>query len=121
MPPRRIRAHPEPLSEFNRGCTIGLKVGQVVESLVIKVEAMQPLEDAGKENFRFHRQNGSSRPRATTDQEDRLIARSTIRRVTRTRVSIITIHKWLIERNLSSYRPLRHLPLTPAHYRARLQ
>ncbi|GFX22481.1 HTH_Tnp_Tc3_2 domain-containing protein [Trichonephila clavipes] len=33
----------------------------------------------------------------------------------------MTIHKWLVERNLRSYRQLRHLPLTPAHCRARLQ
>ncbi|GFU39718.1 transposable element Tc1 transposase [Trichonephila clavipes] len=32
----------------------------------------------------------------------------------------MTIHRPLIERNLRSYQPLRHLPLTPAHYRARL-
>ncbi|GFU34556.1 transposable element Tc1 transposase [Trichonephila clavipes] len=33
----------------------------------------------------------------------------------------MTIHRRLIERNLSPYRPLRHLPFTPAHCRARLQ
>ncbi|GFW79398.1 transposable element Tc1 transposase [Trichonephila clavipes] len=33
----------------------------------------------------------------------------------------MTIHRRLIERNLRSYRLLRHLPLTPPHYRARLQ
>ncbi|GFW81326.1 HTH_Tnp_Tc3_2 domain-containing protein [Trichonephila clavipes] len=33
----------------------------------------------------------------------------------------MTIHRLLIERNLRSYRPLRHLPLTPAHCVARLQ
>ncbi|GFT66386.1 hypothetical protein TNCV_3208311 [Trichonephila clavipes] len=33
----------------------------------------------------------------------------------------MTIHRWLIERNLPSHRPLRNLPLTPAHCRARLQ
>ncbi|GFS75703.1 transposable element Tc1 transposase [Trichonephila clavipes] len=33
----------------------------------------------------------------------------------------MTIHRRLTERNLHSYRPLRHLPLTPVHCRARLQ
>ena len=33
----------------------------------------------------------------------------------------MTIHRRLRERNLRSRRPLRHLPLTPAHCRARLQ
>ncbi|GFY22052.1 transposable element Tc1 transposase [Trichonephila clavipes] len=31
------------------------------------------------------------------------------------------IHRWLIERNLRSYTPVRHLPLTSALCRARLQ
>ncbi|GFV75233.1 HTH_Tnp_Tc3_2 domain-containing protein [Trichonephila clavipes] len=33
----------------------------------------------------------------------------------------MTIHRRLIERNLLSYRPLCHLPLTPPHCRSRLQ
>ncbi|GFT21561.1 HTH_Tnp_Tc3_2 domain-containing protein [Trichonephila clavipes] len=80
---------------------------------------------------KFQRLDGSGQPLDTTDREDRLIVRSavtepdsslsTIRRVTRTRVSTTTIHRWVIERNLGSYRPLRHLRLTPSHCRARLQ
>ncbi|GFU61683.1 hypothetical protein TNCV_4522171 [Trichonephila clavipes] len=33
----------------------------------------------------------------------------------------MTLHRLLIERNFSSYRPLRHLPLMPAYCPARLQ
>ncbi|GFT26629.1 transposable element Tcb2 transposase [Trichonephila clavipes] len=33
----------------------------------------------------------------------------------------MTIHRWLIEQNVPSYQTLRHLPLTPAHFQARLQ
>ncbi|GFV52435.1 hypothetical protein TNCV_2771821 [Trichonephila clavipes] len=33
----------------------------------------------------------------------------------------MTINRWPIEQNLRSYRPLRHLPLTPAHCQAKLQ
>ncbi|GFV73714.1 transposable element Tc1 transposase [Trichonephila clavipes] len=44
-----------------------------------------------------------------------------MRRATRTRVFTMTFHRRLIERNLRSYRPLRHLPLTPANCRARLK
>ncbi|GFY23907.1 HTH_Tnp_Tc3_2 domain-containing protein [Trichonephila clavipes] len=76
------------------------------------------------------RHDGSGRPRVTEDQEDTLIVRSavtaidsslsTIRRTTRRRVSTMYIHRRLIERNLRSYRPLRHLPFTPAHCQARL-
>ncbi|GFU22269.1 HTH_Tnp_Tc3_2 domain-containing protein [Trichonephila clavipes] len=68
---------------------------------------------------------------AITDREDIFIDGSAItasesllsiiRRVTRTRVSLMTIHRRLIERNLSSYRQLHLPPLTPVHSRARLQ
>ncbi|GFX06459.1 HTH_Tnp_Tc3_2 domain-containing protein [Trichonephila clavipes] len=80
---------------------------------------------------KIQRHDGSGRPRVTEDQEDRLIVRSavtvhyssfsTIRLSSRTRVSIMTLHRRLTEQNLCSYRPLRHLPLTSAHYRAGLQ
>ncbi|GFX39708.1 HTH_Tnp_Tc3_2 domain-containing protein [Trichonephila clavipes] len=33
----------------------------------------------------------------------------------------MTIHRWLIERNLRSCRPLCHLPLSPTHCRVRIQ
>ncbi|GFX79538.1 uncharacterized protein TNCV_825271 [Trichonephila clavipes] len=51
---RRIRAHFEQLSEFVRGRIIGLKegdFGQIGESLVMWVEEMRPLEDAGKNGW----------------------------------------------------------------------
>ncbi|GFS78648.1 HTH_Tnp_Tc3_2 domain-containing protein [Trichonephila clavipes] len=83
------------------------------------------------ENGSFQRYDGSGLPRATADVEDRLTvgsaltasdsSLSTIRRTTRTRVSTMTIHKCLIERNLCPCRPLRHLPFTPPRCRARLQ
>ncbi|GFU52882.1 HTH_Tnp_Tc3_2 domain-containing protein [Trichonephila clavipes] len=62
---------------------------------------------------RFQRHDGSGLPMATEDKDDKLIVRlviaaldsslSTIRRMTRTRVSTMTIHRRLIERNLRSY------------------
>ncbi|GFV98173.1 uncharacterized protein TNCV_4449301 [Trichonephila clavipes] len=62
------------------------------------------------ESGRFQRHDGSGRPRATADREDKLTVKSavtapdsflsTIRRATRTRVSTMTIHRWLLERNL---------------------
>ncbi|GFY04169.1 uncharacterized protein TNCV_1199471 [Trichonephila clavipes] len=74
---------------------------------------------------RFERHDLSSRPKATADQEHRLIVRfavtasdsslSTIRHATRKRVSIIITYIRLIVRNLYSYSPIRHLPYTPAH------
>ncbi|GFY01091.1 transposable element Tcb2 transposase [Trichonephila clavipes] len=123
MPRHRIRAHYEQLSEFERGRIIVLK----------EAGWMRSLEDAdknGADKVRFQRHDGSGQPRATTDREGRLIVRSaistpdsllsTIKLATHTRVSTMTIHRRQIERNLPSYRPLRHLPLTPAHCQARL-
>ncbi|GFW93077.1 HTH_Tnp_Tc3_2 domain-containing protein [Trichonephila clavipes] len=79
-------------------------------------------------NGRFQPHDGSGPARTTADRVDRLIVRSaitvpessisTIRRVTRTRVSAMTIRRCLIERNLHSYRLLHYLPLMPAHCRA---
>ncbi|GFY26626.1 hypothetical protein TNCV_2879541 [Trichonephila clavipes] len=51
MPRRRIRARYEQLSEFEKGCIIGLKEAgweKIGKSLVIWVKAMQLLEDASK-------------------------------------------------------------------------
>ncbi|GFT63476.1 HTH_Tnp_Tc3_2 domain-containing protein [Trichonephila clavipes] len=78
---------------------------------------------------RFQHRDGSSRPGATSDREDRLIVRaavtacdsslSTIRRTTRTRVSTMTIHRRLMAYARTEL--LRYLSFTPARYRARLQ
>ncbi|GFV05277.1 hypothetical protein TNCV_224901 [Trichonephila clavipes] len=56
------------------------QVGQIEESLVIWVEEMRPLEDAGRNGWtaRFLHHDGSCRPRATADWEDRLIVRSAV-------------------------------------------
>ncbi|GFU63562.1 hypothetical protein TNCV_4256031 [Trichonephila clavipes] len=54
MPCRRIRAHYEQLSEFVTGRIFGLKEAGWVnrrKSLVILIEAMRPLEDAGKKGW----------------------------------------------------------------------
>ncbi|UYV67085.1 hypothetical protein LAZ67_4003851 [Cordylochernes scorpioides] len=76
-------------------------------------------------NRRIQRQDGSGRPRDTTEREDRAIVRttvaaqastlSTIQRVTGIQVSKMTINRRLKERNLRACRPLRCLPLTPVH------
>ncbi|GFX88136.1 HTH_Tnp_Tc3_2 domain-containing protein [Trichonephila clavipes] len=110
MPRRRIRAHYEQLSEFERDRIIELKEGDwaVGESLVIWVRAMRPLEDVVKIVVRL----------AVTVLVSSLL---NIRRMTCTRVSTMTIHRRLIERNLRSYRPLRPRPFTPAHSSAKLQ
>ncbi|GFW47939.1 transposable element Tcb2 transposase [Trichonephila clavipes] len=77
---------------------------------------------------RFKHHDVSGRPRTISDREDRFIVRSAvtasysslsnIRRATRTQESTMTIHRWLVELNLRSYRTLRHMPLTLAHYQA---
>ncbi|GFV34751.1 HTH_Tnp_Tc3_2 domain-containing protein [Trichonephila clavipes] len=75
--------------------------------------------------------DGSGRPRAPADREDKLTIKSaitasesllsTIRHATLIRVFNMTIHRWLIEQNLLAYRPLHHLPFMPVHCEAKLQ
>ncbi|UYV82895.1 hypothetical protein LAZ67_22001298 [Cordylochernes scorpioides] len=75
--------------------------------------------------------DGSGRPRATTEREDRAIVRmavaapestlSTIQSVTGTQVSKMTINRRLRELNLRASRLLRCLPLTPVNRQVRLQ
>ncbi|GFW34406.1 HTH_Tnp_Tc3_2 domain-containing protein [Trichonephila clavipes] len=87
----------------------------------------QECVDSGK----FQLRDRSCRPRARADRQGRFTVNSavtapdsslsTIRRATRTRVPTMGIHRRLIERNLSTYRPLRHLPITPACCQTRLQ
>ncbi|GFS93134.1 HTH_Tnp_Tc3_2 domain-containing protein [Trichonephila clavipes] len=107
-----IRAHYEQLSEFERGRIIELKENRRIARHMDRSDAA--IKNAGKngENGRFQRHDVSGRPRSTADREDRLTDRlavtvsdsllSTIRRTTRTRVSTMTIHRRLMERNLFS-------------------
>nr|XP_042894539.1 uncharacterized protein LOC122268610 [Parasteatoda tepidariorum] len=132
MPRCRIRAHYEQLSEFGRGRIIELKEAgwtnrRTARHLSRSDAAIQRCWQGWLENCRVQRQDGSGRPRATTERKARVIVRaavtapssslSTIRRSTQTLVSTMTIHRRLRERNLHSRRP----SLMPAHCRARLQ
>nr|XP_042913807.1 uncharacterized protein LOC122273897 [Parasteatoda tepidariorum] len=136
MPRCRILAHYEKLSEFDRSRIIGLKEDgwtnrSIARHLSRSDAAIRRCWQGWLENGRVQCQDGSGRPRATTESEDRVIVRaavtapysslSTIRRSTQTPVSTMTIHRRLRERNLRSRRPLHHLPLTPAHCLARLK
>ncbi|UYV63280.1 K02A2.6-like [Cordylochernes scorpioides] len=77
------------------------------------------------------RYDSSSRPKDSTEREDRAIVRMavaaskstlfTIQRVTGTQVFKMTINRRLRERNPRTLRPLRCLPLTPGHRHVRLQ
>ncbi|GFY11380.1 uncharacterized protein TNCV_3182261 [Trichonephila clavipes] len=77
------------------------------------------------DNSRFQRYDGSGRPRAKADREDRLNVRSvvtapdssllTIRFSPQVQVFNMTIDRRLVEQKLCSYRLLRYLPVTPAH------
>ncbi|GFW58971.1 HTH_Tnp_Tc3_2 domain-containing protein [Trichonephila clavipes] len=129
MPHRRIRAHYEKLSEFERGRIIELKeVGwanrRITSNMGRSDASIRRCWQEWVENGRFQRHDGIGRPRTTEDRENRLTVRSavtasnsslsTIRRKRRTRVSTMTIHRRLMERNLRSYRPPRHLLFKPA-------
>ncbi|GFX61079.1 HTH_Tnp_Tc3_2 domain-containing protein [Trichonephila clavipes] len=133
----RIRAHYEQLSEFEKGLIIGLKEAsranrRIARHMGRSDAAIRRCWQEWLDNGRFQCHDGSGQPRATADREDRLIVRSAVtisdsslstvsQATTRTRVCNTTIHRQLMEQNLRSYRPLHHLPLTPAHCRARLQ
>ncbi|GFX17189.1 HTH_Tnp_Tc3_2 domain-containing protein [Trichonephila clavipes] len=130
MPQCRIRAHYEQLSEFERGRIIGLKEGGWANRRIARLmgrsdAAIRRCCQEWVDCERLQRHDGSSQPRVTADQEDRLIVRSTvtaldsslstIRLTTHARVSTMNIHRRLIVRNLRSYRTLHHLHFTPAH------
>ncbi|GFS69215.1 HTH_Tnp_Tc3_2 domain-containing protein [Trichonephila clavipes] len=117
-PLHRISAHYEQLSQFEGGRIIGLKEAgwanrriarHMGRSDVAIGRCWQKWVDSGL----FQGQDGSGRPRATADLEDRLTVRlavetldsslSTIRSANRTRVSSMTIHRRKKKRNLPSY------------------
>ncbi|GFS75947.1 transposable element Tcb1 transposase [Trichonephila clavipes] len=83
MPHRRIRAHYEQPSEFERCRIIGLKergFRQIGESLVMgrSAAAIRRCWQEWVNSGRFQRHDGSGRPRTTADQEDRLIVKSAV-------------------------------------------
>ncbi|UYV62024.1 hypothetical protein LAZ67_1007530 [Cordylochernes scorpioides] len=132
----KIRAHYEHMSEFETGRAIGLKEAGWSNRLIVRHlcrsdAAIRRCWQKLVNNGRLQRQDGSGRPRATTEREDRAIVRiavaapestlTTIQRVTGTQVSKMTINRRLRERNLRARRPLRCLPLTPVHRQVRLQ
>ncbi|UYV61580.1 hypothetical protein LAZ67_1005361 [Cordylochernes scorpioides] len=136
MPRRKIRAHYEHMSEFETGRAIGLKEAGWSNQLIARHlcrsdAAIRRCWQKWVNNGSMQRQDGSGRPRATTEREDRAIVRmavaapestlSTIQRVTGTQVSKMTINRRLRGRNLRARRPLRCLPLTPVHRQVRLQ
>ncbi|GFT32412.1 HTH_Tnp_Tc3_2 domain-containing protein [Trichonephila clavipes] len=80
---RRIRAHYQQLSEFERGSIIGLRegcwanrriAGHIGRSDAVIRRCWKKWVDNGI--FQYH--DGSGRPWATSDQEDRLIVRSAV-------------------------------------------
>ncbi|UYV82953.1 B3GNT1 [Cordylochernes scorpioides] len=136
MPRRKIRAPYEHMSEFETGRAIGLKEAGWSNRLIARHlcrsdAAIRQCWQKWVNNGSMQRQDGSGRPRATTEREDRAIVRmavaapestlTTIQRVTGTQVSKMTINRRLRERNLRARRPLRCLPLTPVHRQVRLQ
>ncbi|UYV81085.1 hypothetical protein LAZ67_19002733 [Cordylochernes scorpioides] len=115
MPRRKIRAHYEQMSEFETGRVIGLKEAGWSNRLIARYLCRS---DAAIRRCwqNIQRQDGSGRPRATTEREDRAIVRmavaapestlSTFQRVTGTQVSKMAINRRLRERNLRACRLL---------------
>ncbi|GFY04723.1 HTH_Tnp_Tc3_2 domain-containing protein [Trichonephila clavipes] len=93
VPHRRIGAHYEQLSEFERGRIIGLKEGRIGESRYMgrSDAVIRRCWQKWVDNGRFQCHDGSGGPRATADQEDRLIVRSV---VTAFELSLRTLRRW---------------------------
>ncbi|GFV69735.1 regulator of G-protein signaling 7 [Trichonephila clavipes] len=100
------------LSDFERGRVIGLKESgwtnrRIVRHMSRSDAAIRRCWHLWVDNSKFQRHDGSGRPRAIADWKYRLIVRSavtashsplsTIRRLTLTRLSTMTIHRRLIE------------------------
>ncbi|GFU05617.1 HTH_Tnp_Tc3_2 domain-containing protein [Trichonephila clavipes] len=80
---RRIRVHYAQLSEFERGCIIGLKKAgsanrKITRHLCQSDAAIRRCRQEWVESGRFQSHDGSCLSRVTADREDRLIVRSTI-------------------------------------------
>ncbi|GFY29381.1 HTH_Tnp_Tc3_2 domain-containing protein [Trichonephila clavipes] len=108
MPRRRIRAHYEQLSEFERGRVIGLKEGGwsnrgIARHMGRRDAAIKRCWQEWVDSGRFQSHDGSGQFRPTADQEDTFIVTSvvtaldssltTIRFTTCTRVSTMTLHR----------------------------
>ncbi|GFY11559.1 HTH_Tnp_Tc3_2 domain-containing protein [Trichonephila clavipes] len=79
MPRRRIRAPYEQLSEFERGRIIGLKeAGWVNRRIARSDAAIRGRWQEWLEDGRFQVHEGSGRPWATADWEEKLIVRSAV-------------------------------------------
>ncbi|GFW02176.1 HTH_Tnp_Tc3_2 domain-containing protein [Trichonephila clavipes] len=80
MPRHRIRVHYNQLSKFERGRIIRLKKAgwanrRIARHMGRSDEAIRRCWQEWVDNGRFQRYDGSSRPRATANQEDRLTVR----------------------------------------------
>ncbi|GFV34857.1 HTH_Tnp_Tc3_2 domain-containing protein [Trichonephila clavipes] len=79
----RIRAHYEQLSEFERGCSIGLKEAgsanrRIARHMGRSDAAIRRCKQEWVDSGRFQHHGGSGHPRATADREDTFIVRSTV-------------------------------------------
>ncbi|GFX53260.1 HTH_Tnp_Tc3_2 domain-containing protein [Trichonephila clavipes] len=109
MPRRRILAHYEDISEFERGRSLQwTEKGSLDES--------KNLLTSGSK--RCEREDRAIVKAAVTAPDSSLL---TIHRTVRTHVPNMTLHRRLRERNLRSRCRLRRLPLMPVYCQVRLQ
>ncbi|UYV77764.1 hypothetical protein LAZ67_15002190 [Cordylochernes scorpioides] len=83
MPRRKIRAHYEHISEFETGRAIGLKEAGWSNRLIARHlcrsdAAIRRCWQKWVNNGSMQRQDGSGRPRAITEREDRAIVRTAV-------------------------------------------
>lgn len=136
MPRIQVREQYAQMSAFERGRVVGLKEAgwsnrRIARHLDRSDATIRRCWQEWVNHGRTQRQEGSGRPRETTEREDRSIVRAALRapdsslssilRATGASVTARTINRRLRERGLRSRRPLRRLPLTSVHRQARLQ
>lgn len=136
MPRRQVREQYAQMSAFERGRMVGLKEAgwsnrRIARHLDRSDATIRRCWQEWVNHGRTQRREGSGRPRATTEREDRSLVRaaltdpdaslSSIQRATGASVSTRTINRRLRDRGLRSRRPLRRLPLTSVQRQARLQ
>lgn len=139
MPGRRQRRHFQQTDDFTRGMVIGLRRAgwsfrQIAADTHRDVSTVQRLWRRWLAQGHVARARGPGAARVTSAREVRRIRRHAVAAPHATSTSILqhvqdtldvpistrTISRRLVEGGLHSRRPLRRLPLTPQHRRARL-
>ncbi|GBN07781.1 Transposable element Tc1 transposase [Araneus ventricosus] len=134
IPLRRQRSHYQQLTEFERGCVVGIREGgfsfrDITERLGRSVSTVHDCWQQWSREGTASRRPGSGRPRGIAEREDRRVRRmavvhrtasaAEIRATVGTTVTQRTATNLLLQGQLRARRPVACIPLTPKHCRLR--